>query len=253
MADDIAYGSTASLYLVTRSADHDLGIGTGFVVERHGQPYLISNFHVIAGRLPGARIAGHPSGALPDEVVVLHNVAGHLGTWRGVHEPARDANGPLWLEHPVYGSRVDVVALPLTKTDGYDLYPWTLDGGEDVVIGVTQRVSVVGFPFGKTGGGGFPIWVQGWIASEPSARYDDLPCFLIDSRTRPGLSGAPVIFYSFGGAIQMSDGATAISAVPIQSLLGVYSGRIHEDADIGVVWRREVITELLEGGVRGAD
>jgi hypothetical protein len=90
--------------------------------------------------------------------------------------------------------------------------PCSSRGEIDVAIGITQQLSIVGYPFGRTGGGGFPIWVQGWIATEPSIDFDALPCFLIDSRTRPGQSGSPVVFFSTGGMIQMSDGATAIAS-----------------------------------------
>jgi len=147
---------------------------------------------------------------------------------------------------------VDVVALPLTQLDGVDVYAHSLEPGPDVAVGVSRPVSIVGFPFGRTGGGAFGIWVQGTVASEPEVNFDDLPCFLIDSRTRPGQSGSPVIFFSTGGAISMADGNTAVLG-QVEKLLGVYSGRIHPESDLGVVWRREVVSEIIEGAVRGTD
>ncbi len=54
-----------------------------------------------------------PQGRVPDEVKVLHNAKGHLGTRIFVSEPLFDRNGNhLWLEHP-QGRTVDVVFLPL--------------------------------------------------------------------------------------------------------------------------------------------
>jgi len=72
---------------------------------------------------------------------------------------------------------------------------------------VTSGLSIVGFPFGITGGGGLGVWVQGTIATEPSLDFDGMPRFLIDSRTRPGQSGSPVLAYHAGGALPMQGGA----------------------------------------------
>jgi hypothetical protein len=56
------------------------------------------------------------TGAVPDEVVVVHNVAGQFGKWKFTTERLYDEDGdPRWLEHPRHGRRVDVVALPLTS------------------------------------------------------------------------------------------------------------------------------------------
>lgn len=168
-------------------------------------------------------------------------------------EPLRDADGPLWFVHPVHGRRIDVVALRLTKTEGYALYTHSLQEGPNVAIAVAQQVSIVGFPFGRTGGGAFGIWVQGTIATEPAVDFDGLPCFLIDSRTRQGQSGSPVIFYSAGGPITTTEAAAAIFGGPVEQLLGVYSGRISKESDLGFVWRREVISAILDSAVRGSD
>jgi hypothetical protein len=36
----------------------------------------------------------------------------------------------------------------------------------------------------------------------------------------------------------------------VHELIGVYSGRIHDDADVGVVWKRDAVREIVEHGVR---
>jgi hypothetical protein len=69
--------------------------------------------------------------------------------------------------------------------------------------------------------------------------------FLIDCRTRKGQSGSPVIRYRNGGGIIPHDnGAEVVS--PVSKLLGLYSGRINSDSDLGVVWKTWAIAELLE-------
>lgn len=93
----------------------------------------------------------------------------------------------------------------------------------------------------------------GTVATEPSIDFDNLPCFLVDSRTRPGQSGSPVLLYFNGGMVPMANGDTAVFGGPVEKLVGVYSGRISEESDLGVVWRSEVIAAIINGGVRGAD
>ena len=232
--------------------DKFLGTATGFIVERNGSYYLISNYHVLAGRNPKTGQSIDPTGAWPNRVGVIQNVAGSLGCWHLVFEVVRDDNGPLWLEHPTHGRTVDVVALELNHTRGVEFYPYGLEDSTDIRIGVSQQVSIIGFPFGKTGGGVFGIWVQGTIATEPDIMYDELPCFLIDSRTREGLSGSPVIFFSQGGVVPKYSG-TALYSGPVEVFLGVYSGRINEQSDLGYVWRRSAISEIIDAQVRGVD
>lgn len=81
------------------------------------------------------------------------------------------------------------------------------------------------------------MWVQGTIATEPELDFDGLPRFLIDSRTRQGQSGSPVLAYYSGGAVPMADGSTAIMGGPMEQFLGVYSGRINDQSDLGYVWK----------------
>ncbi len=253
MPGTIARPSVASLFLVTLCNGVDVSTATGFVVERSGSAYLITNYHVLAARNPVTGANLHSSAAWPDEVVILHNLANELGSWCGEREPLRDTRGPRWLVHPTQQQRVDVVALPLTKTAGYELYSHALEGGPDLALGVAQQLSIVGFPFGRTGGGAFGIWVQGTVATEPAVDFDGLPCFLVDSRTRQGQSGSPVLIYNAGGMVPMSDGGVAMFGGPVERLIGVYSGRISAESDLGVVWRRDVISEIIDGSQRGTD
>ena len=69
---------------------------------------------------------------------------------------------------------------------------------------------------------------------------------LVDCRTRPGQSGSPVIAYRSGGAVRKVDGNTAIYTGPTWRLLGLYSGRINEQSDIGIVWKLSCIMKLIE-------
>jgi trypsin-like peptidase len=254
VAISVARPSVVSLLLQPRAAGGAaLGTATGFVVERSGTRYLVTNWHVVSGRRPDTGAVLSASGEVPTELIVVHNVAGALGSWVTRVEPLYEPGGaPLWREHATHGRAVDVVALPLSQLAGVDIHaydPWS--AGLGLAAGIASGVSIVGFPFGVTGGGAMGIWVRGWIASEPASNYNDLPCFLVDSRTRPGQSGSPVIVFHSGGAVPMADGSTSIFAGAVEQFLGVYSGRINDQSDLGFVWKAVAIREIVDGGAPG--
>lgn len=238
---------------MARVNGHDLSSATGFVAVRNGSPFLITNWHVVTGRRPDTGKVLSATGGVPDELIIVHNVAENLGAWQPKLEPLYDADGPLWLEHPTHGRTVDVVALPLTATESVAFFPhdpW--DTKANLALRPAGSLSIIGFPFGLTGGGAFGIWVQGSVATEPCVDFNDLPCFLIDSRTRSGQSGSPVIAYHSGGAYTTADGGVVVSTGPTEQLFGVYSGRINDQSDLGIVWKVNAVREIIESGARGS-
>jgi hypothetical protein len=74
--------------------------------------------------------------------------------------------------------------------------------------------------------------------------YNGKPVFLIDATTRAGMSGSPVVLRQFGG-YNTRNGGYFSSAGFFTRFMGIYSGRIHRDSEIGMVWRPEVIFEIL--------
>jgi hypothetical protein len=117
-------------------------------------------------------------------------------------------------------------------------------------IDIGRPLSIIGFPFGDTGGGWLPIWVQGWVASEPEVDLYGLPLFLVDSRTRPGQSGSPVIAYSPGPPTALM-GSVSMAGRPYERFVGVYSGRLNDESDIGRVWKWKALVEAIDGEQRG--
>ena len=76
---------------------------------------------------------------------------------------------------------------------------------------------------------------------------EDLPIFLIDCRARPGQSGSPVVAYRSGGSVVLEDGTTVVvSGGPVHRFFGIYSGRINEKSDLGLVWKAQAIRELVD-------
>ena len=255
----IAEPSIQSLVVRATCKGQELGTGTGFVVMHERQPYLITNYHVAAGRSPETGQPTHRSGAVPDTLFINlmmppqpDRVEWQLRAER-VLEP--ETERALWLHHPVHGRRVDVVALPLQNVAGVELHPYDVTGAGPTLRNMpADGVSIVGFPFGITGGGSFAIWTRGFIASEPQVDLYDLPLFLVDARTRPGQSGSPVIAYSAAGPHLLADGSLVLGGGTMTNLLGVYSGRINEQSDLGLVWKVQAVREILaaqQAGVAG--
>ncbi len=173
---------------------------------------------------------------------------GRIGSWETkIEQLYSSEDAPLWIEHPILGARADFIALPLTQLGDVEIYPHNLNTpGHDLRIGPADAISVAGFPFGLTGGGVFPIWVTGFIASEPMVDFNELPIQLIDCRSCPGQSGSPVLAYRSGGMLPMSDGGSSVFNGPISKLIGIYSGRINTESDLGMVWKTSAILELLK-------
>jgi hypothetical protein len=176
-----------------------------------------------------------------------------------------DYQEPTWFIHPEFGYNVDVVAIPICHKDKVPkhllLYPLNTssildDSTRDIEPRVADDVYILGYPFGITDPLEFPIWKRGSIATEPSISYKGLPKMLVDTATRSGMSGSPVILMRTG-IHDMENGVPTnkTSIGTLCSFLGVYSGRIGADdevsAQLGIVWRKEVIEEILRAKVKG--
>jgi hypothetical protein len=83
-----------------------------------------------------------------------------------------------------------------------------------------------------------------YIASDPMIDYERRRMFLIDATTRGGMSGSPVILRISSG-YSRADGTHLIGGGMVTKFLGVYSGRIRDDVEIGRVWKPKVITEIF--------
>lgn len=176
----------------------------------------------------------HRSGATPDTLIFrVVRSSDEKPEFQILVEPTLDDNGAArWFEHPVHGRRVDVVALPLNVATDLGFISYELIDIPETYLRPGSGVSIVGFPFGLTGGGAFGIWTHGFVASEPQIDLDNLPKFLVDARTRRGQSGSPVV------------GGTSV-------LLGIYSGRVNEQSDLGIVWKVNALREILRGRTLG--
>lgn len=240
--------SLTSLFLklyVNATEPVQIATGTGFVVRHKGRPFLISAAHIFSGRHWETR---NPldklHAALPDQVRFPLRRPDRVASWKMHHQALLDKNGhPLWLVHPMHGADYDVAALHIQYiASGYEPFPLDLSLADTSIPAFpAMAASVIGFPLGLRNPGLFPIWKTGHIASEPDYSFDnEHPAFLIDATTRNGMSGAPVVIRDQNSRHIRYRGAP----IPTR-LMGVYSSRIHEEAEIGIVWHPSVITEIL--------
>ena len=228
----------------------DLATGTGFVVIHDGQPFLVTNWYNVSGRHPDTDEPMHWSAGTPDAVVITTTRPTGLGNGPPGVSLSVTLNGrPLWREHPELARGVDVVTLPLTDLHNVQLYPYDLGPlPTELAIAVPQELSVVGFPFGLRVGGSLAVWVRGTIATEFEVDYEDRPMYLIDSRTRTGQSGSPVIFYSRDGLLPV-EGGLSLGTTHTHHLLGIYAGRVNAESDLGRVFKTQ-IRDVVEPGMR---
>lgn len=253
--------SLTSLLIQPHANGVALGTATGFVVNAREGSWLVTNHHVLTGRDTETGRPLSATAAIPDEIRIWHHSAlstAGQGAWTARIEALAGADGsPRWLEHPRFCPKdqenpeepnIDIAVLPLEQVDErVTIYPLSLELAEtEVRVSPGLPVFIIGYPFGRTGPGFFPIWKTGHVATDPSP-YWSPHHFLVDATTRAGMSGSPVVFRSSGlyerrpGLIE---GGYAVR------LMGVYSGRIRDDAELGRVWHPRLIREIIDSGVR---
>ena len=221
-----------------------LASGTCFFVLSADGPVLITNRHNFTGRNHFTGKPLHRECGIPDHAVVTMHGPGEVHYHIDLVDHANSA-APAWTEHPTLGARADIVALPVKemanivgKANSVSLDGWRYKWG------VGSELHVIGYPYGRMGGP-FPIWSKGFIASEPDVDIAGLPVFLIDSRTRPGQSGSPVYARFAPGDVIDHDGKLWQAKKPMNHFLGVYSGRLRPDSELGLVWKQSCIEELV--------
>ncbi|MEM9622253.1 MAG: serine protease [Pseudomonadota bacterium] len=234
------------------------GSGTGFLYKNGGRYYLVSNWHVLTGLDPVTKRTKTARPRLA-EIPILKSKTPIQ--WRRIRKALyedEDMDKPLFLVHPEHGCRIDVAALPLNLPEG--LMPTLLEDLDldDSPLELIDDVYILGFPYRRTGGGNFPIVKRGSIASEPAIPIEELPKMYIDTASREGMSGAPVVYRRIGIHGLKNGLLTSKSSVgEIRGFVGVYSGRIKDEDDqdnlkaqLGIVWRKEVIDQIIDGGER---
>jgi hypothetical protein len=227
---------------------------TAFVWKHGPQHYLITNWHVVTGRNTRTRHLETP--AAPDTLRCLFNLRiGDFGKQQWDIRIRDQDHRPLWLIRPGMPD-VDVVAIPIPMTGNepvMNMYPINALLSKPLRIKIGMDVFILGYPFGSVPPA-FPVWKRGSIASEPDIVRMSTGYYLVDTASRPGMSGAPVILQNWTNDYR--EGAVrAFNDKPATNFIGVYSGRLHsatEEAQIGMVWHSSFVEEIIAMNTRDA-
>ena len=232
----------------------ELSHGSGFYYRKGDRLFLVSNWHVFSGCHPETRKSLHSRKWVPDAQKMYLQVLNPEGVLQGVGytDNLRDSNGEAkWWEHPTLGSKVDVGVVELLgELKERQTHSTELTGGEALQVKVGQDAFVLGYPRGIMKQGLLPVWKRASIASEPELDVDGKPVMLIDSGTREGMSGSPVIAVSRSSGF-LRDKNGNVQVADRARLLGIYSGRIGaetlDEIQLGICWKASLIDEIIIG------
>lgn len=249
--------SFAVFQIDLKRGDLVLASGTAFFTSVDHRVLLITNKHNVTGRnTETGECLDKKHAAIPNNMSVLIPITSskeegfQCSHWQYFNIPLykdEREEEPAWVEHP--DPSVDLVGFKfLPKEVNIKNLVLPADG-TDLPMEVTNKVNVIGYPFGVSTDN-FPIWSTGYVASEPAIDVNDKPLMYIDSRTRKGNSGSPVVRFFHPGDTVHIDGKSYQAKKPQVYLLGIYSGRIHPESDIGMVWKKRAILELFESAIK---
>ena len=243
-----------------------MGYATAFFCSYRDNIYLVTNHHVVSGRYPGTQEILHSSGAIPGSLrfdfSIHKTVSGDRFKLITCYTSIKLYDGlePLWLEHPDLGDICDVVVIPLPHEIRKQIPPdaslVTIELERELdyqlTIGVMDELFITGFPlikektFSK-----YPIYKAGFLASEPEDPQNGSQ-FYVDSKTKRGMSGSPIIQRERAKATKNDNGSVTITEGRI-NFVGIYSGRVgainsdEYQAELGVAWPfRDFLLPIIE-------
>lgn len=279
--------SFSVVHLKMRFGSTELSTGSGILYLYKENYYIVTAWHNLSGRHSEhlgflSREKAAPNNAV---VSITREFPGFGGTRLPFVIPLTDDEQTFYYVHPINYPRIDVAIIPLSLKQPYELDIRTGDGktfqpammlidekpikselcpiqkysfkNEEILIDfldnldVTDELFIPGYPENLYDYTGQPVWKRATVASSFKTGWNREPKFLIDSASRPGMSGAPVFYYSKEGHIK-SKSKTYVCGHEVVVFVGVYVGRIEtaskEDAQIGIVWKFSVIDEIIDGG-----
>lgn len=245
--------------LLRRDPVHGEVIGataTAFLYE-NDDVYLITARHNLTGYDYIRNKLLHQKGFVPD--ILRYGLWERIGEnqakreWREIH--LANSN-PTWFQHPITPDKIDICAIPIeyNKSTEWISQPInSLDLERRLKLEPGQEAFVIGFPENISGPARTAIWKRASVASEASLPHDGGEFFYIDTATRRGMSGSPVIVRHHGiFDPDMKDGEPSLSAVigSVENFCGIYIGRVGDDelgVQLGIVWKEKMIQEILLG------
>jgi len=223
-------------------------------------------------------------------VLMARRVTGYITSRLAFEVRLEDEETTKYFVHPQMWPRIDVAALPIHLDQSYS-HEMNLSTGRTRIVNMpllldthgfgTQKITTVqdvevddpsvveawfenldvtdelfipGYPEGITDYLGQPVWKRATVASRVTPGWNNESKFLIDCASRNGMSGAPVFYHNREGRVKI--GNSSINYPKIASILaGIYIGRVGTtdefEAQVGVVWHRKVIDEMLNAETLG--
>lgn len=245
--------------LLRRDPIHGEVIGataTAFLYESD-QIYLVTARHNLTGYDYIRKQLLHPKGFVPE--ILRYGLWRHAGKnqakreWREINLTGSEST---WIQHRHAPDKIDICIIPVEyeKSDQWLSRPInSLDLEHRLALEPGQEAFVIGFPENISGPARTAIWKRASVASEASLPHDGGEFFYVDTATRRGMSGSPVIVRHHGiFDPDMKDGEPSLTAVigSVENFCGIYIGRVGDDelgVQLGIVWKEKMIKEIILG------
>lgn len=242
--------SQVPIFIKMKFGTTELAIGTAFFYRRNDALFLISNWHNLSGRDPKTKKPLADHGGVPNVVSCYLCLNGPYIKREWLELPLNENESPIWYQHPISGSDIDIAVLPVSLNEKFQAIvindlPFTR-----MDLRVSHDVFVLGYPLGIMNTHGIPVWKRASVASEPGTSE---PYYFVDTATRSGMSGSPVIFRYRGfykNNLQAPEIADDDWFGEGDMFAGIYSGRLGAsslEAQLGLVWKPHLIDEIIEG------
>lgn len=232
--------------------DMSLGTATSFAYKYKNNKYLITNYHVAYGRNPENGQSLNKMGSIPNKMSVYFYTQKMEPMFYTILYPETEnpfkyitINDTI-IDIAIYKLDEKFIGVCINEIEELSKF---LKQENNILLGITESLYVLGYPRGiniaLT-----PIWKRSSIASEPDINPNGIPYFYIDTTTREGMSGSPVIFYTSNGSYQTATGCSVLAGGCAYNLVGIYSGRDINDeshiAQLGKVWKKELIEQIID-------
>lgn len=280
--------SNSVAHLTMRFRETVLSIGTGVICQHENNYFIVTAWHNLTGLHSETLKCLSKNCGIPDNVVVTLAVScPSSGVTRlSITLPLVDENKSLFFIHPMNWPRVDVAVIPFDHAAEH-LSELHLSTGEkrnirvslmmpmangiqaaicpiqkylipdnNVIkewlesVEVTEELFIPGYPHNIQDYYAQPVWKRATIASSVQHGWNGEPKFLVDSASKSGMSGSPVLYYSPKGSVRVY-GTTYQFGRDVAILAGIYVGRLRVDGEadpqIGTVWNQSVINKIIQG------
>lgn len=282
----MADASNSVVHLTMRFNKEVLSIGTGVVYQFRQDFYIITAWHNLSGLHSETLKPLSNKASIPNNIIanIAVSVPNGMAFRQSITLPLYDEEKSLYFIHSENWPRIDVAVIPFDPDFAY-LSERVLSTGEPFEttqslitqvhgigkteicpiqkylvpvpkiikewldsVKVTQEVFIPGYPHNIQDYYAQPIWKRATIASSVQLGWNRQSKFLIDSASKAGMSGSPVIHYCRNGQVEIN-GTIHTYNNDVSILVGIYVGRIGIDGDsdpqIGTVWHKSVIDEII--------